>query len=733
MTDFSSELYGDSNSSPPAAPNPGLGRDFSDELYGDHPTSIIDKLQSQPSPSMFSGDMRESYQGTMNAVKPLNQAVSSAIGTALSPIAPMAHDVSGAIDSTDAGQWIGDKLMEASDAASSAVAPAVSELKDLEGYNPNLAKDLSAFGENAQLAGNAMGAGAALKGIKSAGALLGDSASGAPEAARITTDVATQSGHNAYQAAQDAGGGLNENYVGKIHDLLTDQMKKPINPDLGLTKANSSINTALDDARKELPARGSGMTLPQWQAFDTNLGNIKTAAYQSGDFNTGKAISAVQKQARSMLQNLGEDDVTGGKAGFDILTKDAIPIWAARSKVADIEQAVGGKMYQGVPSTGIKNVFASIANDADAMKQYPAAAQKAIMKAASTGNADDILGILGSRLNPIAALAGSGIPGAVASNVVSKAFRGARTALKYGQAQDVTDAIYAPVRKSIEKFKDYTSPPAAPPTGVPKQLTYQPNIMSVPSEGASGTIPMNPTIEESLGNTGNAAGAKYRANLAATTSDALPMYQEPVPKIRPDEIAAARQAAMSPSGLAAMRQSQLAAETANKEAIRRAFEENTAWSQNKSMNESARQQAVNNVHDQMQKPGFEKLTTKQKTDATKILIQNEIKRQIMEPGSDTEAGLAMKSAFGMKKGGIIKNRTTHLTKTLETKLGRKPKAGEIELAHYVGAHGVHRLLNAKDAKLPAHKMFPADTVQGKRELFFNKKTPYTVEQIRAVL
>jgi len=88
---------------------------------------------------------------------------------------------------------------------------------------------------------------------------------------------------------------------------------------------------------------------------------------------------------------------------------------------------------------------------------------------------------------------------------------------------------------------------------------------------------------------------------------------------------------------------------------------------------------------------------------------------------------------GHAKGGIIKNRQIHLTNKLEVKLGRTPKAREVELAEYVGAHGVHRLLNQKDVSMPAHKMFPQETVKQKRELFFNGRKPYTVEHIQKAL
>lgn len=75
---------------------------------------------------------------------------------------------------------------------------------------------------------------------------------------------------------------------------------------------------------------------------------------------------------------------------------------------------------------------------------------------------------------------------------------------------------------------------------------------------------------------------------------------------------------------------------------------------------------------------------------------------------------------------------SHATE-LKTKLDREPKAREIEMAHYVGPNGVHRLLKQKNGKMPAHKMFPEEIVKDQRDLFFNKNKPYTVEQLKAVL
>lgn len=88
---------------------------------------------------------------------------------------------------------------------------------------------------------------------------------------------------------------------------------------------------------------------------------------------------------------------------------------------------------------------------------------------------------------------------------------------------------------------------------------------------------------------------------------------------------------------------------------------------------------------------------------------------------------------GYKKGGMVEKRIEKHKLTLKTKLGRDAKETEVELATYVGPHGVKRLLTQKDTAMPAHKMFPQDVVAKHRKLFFTGKKPYTVGQIQGVL
>lgn len=92
---------------------------------------------------------------------------------------------------------------------------------------------------------------------------------------------------------------------------------------------------------------------------------------------------------------------------------------------------------------------------------------------------------------------------------------------------------------------------------------------------------------------------------------------------------------------------------------------------------------------------------------------------------------------GYAKGGIVEKRKEKIyykhSNSLREKLGRTPKSEEIELAQYIGAHGVKRLLSQKDLEMPAYKMFPKETVEKNKQLFFSNKKPYKVKHIQEIL
>jgi hypothetical protein len=73
------------------------------------------------------------------------------------------------------------------------------------------------------------------------------------------------------------------------------------------------------------------------------------------------------------------------------------------------------------------------------------------------------------------------------------------------------------------------------------------------------------------------------------------------------------------------------------------------------------------------------------------------------------------------------------TKYLTSKLGREPNDGEIYAAHFLGAPDAVKLINAQGTGKQAIMLFPRRVVADNRSIFFQGKTPRTVEQVLELL
>lgn len=467
----------------------------------------------------------------------------------------------------------------------------------------------------------------------------------------LTDEQVKNASSNAYTFVDQSGTVLNPSVTDKALSIIDSAKQKPLFNGTVLTEEQAGINKALSDYEG---ASGQPMTMTDLQGLDSTLGDKAAQAYVSGDRNKGRIISDVQDKIRELVQpkNLTPDDISGTPEGISALTDHAIPAWATQAKMADIGKIIERANYMDNPSPAMRNGFKNLALNKGKMAQYPPEVQALIQKAAVTGKADDLLGILGSRLNPIiAGAAGGGLPATAATLVSSGIMRGIRSNMKYTQADKILSALSEPMRGTVEKFGNGVpeipyhnfppQPPAAPMLALPApKTTYYGN-------GAGQTVPLTPAARDIIGQSPSTAIEQAPSNMAAQSGANTPMYQPPIAKISPDEIAAARQAGMSPDGYAAMRQSKLAEETANKQSIRKEFEENTAWNQNSALTEAQRQQSVNNIYDQMQSPTWEKLSPQQKSDASTFLIQNEIQRQQIPPENQTDFGAKVKQAMTM--------------------------------------------------------------------------------------
>ncbi len=441
---------------------PGQGIiEFPDGMSdNDIAAAIHSNFGSVQKPTYTTDPVRSTYQGIMeNVAAPINNAVNSVtapiMGAIASAEAPAAQGVANAIDSTSIGQWVGDKML----GAKQGVQGVVDEVNDLATYNPDLQRDLSAFGQNVQLTGNlplaikagqvAIKAGQAIEpSLSKMPGMLGNTASGSQVVkplAALQRPAIKSASQNAYDYSEAVNGVLSpEGFVNNVGDLV--QAKKLSKIPGVSDDAIGDINATLDQIT---PAPGHAWTLKDYQNFDKMLTAKKYDA-MNGYMPTNKSriLDEVQDEVRDRLRNIKEGDVIGGKEGFDALTNDAIPLWDVQSKLDDLETMIGKANASLNPDTAMKTAFKNLYYS-KRINAYPDEVKKLIKKGSETGDVSDILGFMGSRLNPIVSNTATG---KALSAVTSKVVRNMKNSAQNAKADRIMRALTEPVRGSVERF-----------------------------------------------------------------------------------------------------------------------------------------------------------------------------------------------------------------------------------------------------------------------------------------
>ena len=249
-----------------------------------------------------------------------------------------------------------------------------------------------------------------------------------------------------YKKADEVGGILKPDVTNKfVDDVLSElpqtKMGKAVIGETPVTKLTQRIQNL----------RNQPMTLQAAQEIDEALGDL---AYSNMNAVTGQIDKQgikflnIQNKFRDAIENAPESMVVGGKEGFDAL-KDARKYWGTSLRLADVEKAIAKGLSTEQPQTGIKNAFKTLLNSKK-IKQFSPAEVQAIKQAAEKGTLVDILGTMGSRLNPQFMAAGVGVTtmnplaaGAayLGQSALSSASRGAATSLQLKKARYVEDLI----------------------------------------------------------------------------------------------------------------------------------------------------------------------------------------------------------------------------------------------------------------------------------------------------
>lgn len=207
-------------------------------------------------------------------------------------------------------------------------------------------------------------------------------------------DIAGQS----YQAAEDLGGILKPDITNKFIDKVTKEHVPTDELVNAAFKEKTPSSIIAENLAKDF--RDKPITLKSAQAFDKRLGDAIDEHYSQGLSQEGLRLLKIRNDFRDVIDNATEDQVVGGKAGFDAL-KEGRKYWSQANKLRDIERIIERASMMEVPATGIKTGFRSLATNPARLRGYTEQEKSLIKEAAKTGIPTEVFRLMGSRLNPI--------------------------------------------------------------------------------------------------------------------------------------------------------------------------------------------------------------------------------------------------------------------------------------------------------------------------------------------
>lgn len=242
-----------------------------------------------------------------------------------------------------------------------------------------------------------------------------------------------------YKQADEQGGLLLPSFTEKF--LAKAENLKP-QTEAGRLVAGDNAATKISEKLQSL--KGRALNLQEAQEIDEFLGDAVDDLSDKGVLTKqAKKVLQLQTDLRNMIDNAPDSDInfgSAGKEGFQAL-KEGRRLWSRAAKLRDVEKIISRAEMTDNPATAIKTGFRNLYHNSDRMRGFTPEERKMIKNAAESGIVSDTLRTLGSRLNPIAALAGGGFGSATAAQAISLASRGAATKLQVNKAKKLADMI----------------------------------------------------------------------------------------------------------------------------------------------------------------------------------------------------------------------------------------------------------------------------------------------------
>ncbi|MEI6088671.1 MAG: hypothetical protein WCR66_13850, partial [Bacteroidota bacterium] len=230
--------------------------------------------------------------------------------------------------------------------------------------------------------------------LKGAGKVVEKIGQKAEQAPIMESDTVREMGHQIYNDAAEKGGALKPDYANKYFD----EMAKTTQNEHGKATRGTDEISSLNERWQAL--KDKPITLESAQAMSEGMNDIVDNYVDpvTGKLKKeGQRIYDAQTKFLQHIENAKDDDLIGGKEGFD-RWKEGKKVWSAAIKTADIERIIDRAEMMDNPATGIKNGFRTLARS-KRMNGYTDTEKEMVRKAARTGILSDPLRtMLGSRL-----------------------------------------------------------------------------------------------------------------------------------------------------------------------------------------------------------------------------------------------------------------------------------------------------------------------------------------------
>lgn len=252
----------------------------------------------------------------------------------------------------------------------------------------------------------------------------------------MTADEIAAKASNAYARAEQVGGTLRPEVTNGFLNKVSKMM--PQTPEGRLLAGDSAFTKVTE---KLAQFQNNPLTLRAVQEIDEFLGDSAEGFIVNGRMTKdGKRLLDIQSELRNEIYRASPRAVIGGKEGFNAL-RDARNLWSQSAKMRDIERIIQRADGQDNAAMMIKTGFRTLYNNPKRMRGFSAEQKELIRKAAGNGIVPDALRVMGSRLNPIAAMAGGGVVSGAAAHAGAAAARSGAEKLYLNRADDVLRSI----------------------------------------------------------------------------------------------------------------------------------------------------------------------------------------------------------------------------------------------------------------------------------------------------